>query len=147
MLFLNLPGKKVRICPFYIQSVKGMFQALFPRVIRESWRAWSQVTVPNVHVACITTIKCEVWHYYAVPTQSIEINISFNRSMQWIALDLTSPQPNVHICGLQSYKMSWKHAKKHHILSCHLMSCGVIAVLFTSWLEGAFDFLNQLNLC
>ena len=30
VLFLNLSGKKVRICPFYMRSVKGMFQALFP---------------------------------------------------------------------------------------------------------------------
>ena len=30
VLFLNQSGKKVGICPFYMQSVKGMFQALFP---------------------------------------------------------------------------------------------------------------------
>ena len=30
VLFLNQSGKKVRICPFNMRSVKGMFQALFP---------------------------------------------------------------------------------------------------------------------
>ena len=30
VLFLNQSGKKVRICPFYMRSVKGIFHALFP---------------------------------------------------------------------------------------------------------------------
>ena len=30
-VFLNQSGKKVRICSFYMRSVKGMFQALFPQ--------------------------------------------------------------------------------------------------------------------
>ena len=30
VLFLNQSGKKVRICPFYMGSIKGMFQPLSP---------------------------------------------------------------------------------------------------------------------